>query len=450
VTRTRRWLPWLLGAPLALVLLAALAWPFAVRAVLARELPKDWGAPARIGSAEWFLGRRLVLRDVVSEPRPGDATAIAVARIELEFERRLLADDPGRLVAGDFVGGTLRHEGRDVASVEHVRYRWDPVLGADLAIDGVDGVFDTSRPGDWIAVIRRIVEAPGIGGDDGTAAAGDARPAAATSNGGDGGGDRLRTIEVANGRLAVRLSIGRDAPATLPLDPFACTLRPTASQSLAIERLSARLFGGELAAHGDVDWSRAAVSWHAQANLQQLDLAAAGAARAWVPTSSTGRVSAFADLGTTGDGALGGAGWVEGTRVAVWELPEAKAVLDELGVAPRRDDVLDEVRAHLLVDRDRLWIEQLVALGEPVNLFGNGSLRLDGGELRVGLVPRFRDKTLADIPLAQRRARDTALDVLKGALVEVRVEGGVDGIRTFVQPVPAVTEPLRRFLALFR
>jgi hypothetical protein len=444
---------------LAPVLLVTLAWPFLVRAVFEDQLPKEWGGPADVGGATWSLGRRVVLHDVVSAPRPGDPSRVAVERIELEFQNRLLFDEPGRLVAGDFVGGTLHHEGRAVATLAAVRYRWDPARGAELAIEGLDGVLDTRHVDDWIAVIRRIVEAPGIGGrgdeggdddrraNDASDANTDASAGPSAARTDDG---RLRAIRVPDARLTVGLALDDGAATILPLAPFSCTLRPTAPRALAIEHLSARLFGGEIDAHGDADWSGGPVAWRVQANLRHLDLAAAGGTIDWLPASSVGAVSAFADLHANGDGSLGGAGWVEGTRVAVWDLPEAKAVLGELGVQPRRDDVLDELRAQLLLDRGRLWFEQIVALGEPVNLFGNGSLRLDGSELEVGLVPRFRDKDLADIPLGQPRARDVLLDVLKGALLEVRIEGSLDGVRTFVQPVPAVTEPLRQFLSWFR
>lgn len=449
MTRARRWLRRAAWAALALLLLVCVAWPFAVPAVFEHELPKEWGGPARVGGAEWFFGRHVVLRDVLSEARPDDPAALHVERIELEFERPLLLDDPGRLVAGTFVGGTLHYEGREVATVARVHYRWAAMLGADLAIEGLDGVFDSSRPGDWVELIRRIVEAPGIGGGGSDGASGrNAAPAA--TDGTAGRDDRIRAISVTGGRLAVRLSIDGESPATLVLDPFACGLHPTAPQALAIERLTAGVLDGELNAHGDVDWSAAAIAWHAQANLQNLDLATAGKALAWLPASSVGCVSAFADLGTTDAGELGGAGWAEGTRVAVWELPEAEAVLQELGIAPRRDDVFEEMRARLLLDRGRLWFSQLVAIGEPVNLFGNGSVRLDDGAIDVGLVPRFRARKLAEIPLAQDRPHDLLLDVLKGAVVEVRITGDLDGVRTSVQPVPVVTEPLRQFFSLFR
>ena len=418
---------WLL---LATAGIAWIGWPILVRAVVGPLLEPEWGGPASIGSAHWFFGDTIVLKDVITPDGGSGQPMLTVGRIELRFERIPLWSSPGPLMAADFLDARLAFCGRPVCSIAAVRYRYDAEHGKHLTIEGLDGGFRVEQASDWVGVIGRIVDAPGIAGD--------------------GEGSLMREIQVAESRLSVTLALGGGKAQVLPLEPFACTLHPTAAKALAIDTLTAGLLAGLLRSSGSVDWTNDRIDWHAQANLEHLDLHAAGACLDWLPASSAGTVSAFLDLGTTGDGELGGAGWVEGSKVAVSEQPVAKVVFDKLGVRPERDDVLDEVRVRLLFDRGRLYFEQLVALGRPVNLFGNGSMRLDGSELVAGLVPRFSSKQLKDIPLADDAPSDVLVDIVNGSLVELRVEGGLDGVSVFVQPVPMVTEPMRRFLDLFR
>lgn len=425
-----RWIRRALAALLVLIALVLASWPFVVTQVFGPLLEDEWGGPAEVGRARWFFGDTLVLHDVVAPQHGTDRPMLEVDRIELRFERVPLLNDPGKLVAADFHGGRLRWRGREIGTVERVAYRYGGETDKRLSIHGLDGTFATSHPGAWIELVTRITEAPGVAGD--------------------GEGEFLREVTTEDSRLGILLAVDEGEPQRLRLDPFACRLRPTATKALAIERCTATVLDGELFAHGSVDWSHDRAVWHAQAHLARLDLAAAGAALDWLPRSATGTVTAFADLGTTEDGDLGGAGWLEGRDVAAWEQPVAEAVADRIGLEPTREDAFDEVRAEVLLDRGHLWFERLVALGEPINLFGNGSLSLDDGELAIGFVPRFRAERIDEMPLDGDDVHDVVLDVLKGSLVEVRVTGPLDDVDAFVQPLPLVTEPLRRFLALFR
>jgi len=427
VPRWQKRTAWLL---LAVVGIGWIAWPFAVRAAVGSLLEPEWGGPADIGSAQWFFSDTIVMQRVVAPDAGTGHPMVTAARIELRFERTPLLSAPGRLTALDFLDVKLAWQGRPVCSIAAVRYRYDVEHGKRLTIEGLDGGFRLEHATDWVDAIARITDAPGIAGD--------------------GQGSFMREIRVVASRLEVTLALGDAAAQVLPLERFACALHPTAKKALAIDVLTADLFGGALRISGSVDWAHDRLDWHAQANLEHLDLRAVGSGLDWLPATSAGTVSAFLDLGTTGDMELAGAGWVEGRQVAVWEHAVAKVVLDELAVKPAPEDVLDEVRAQLLLDREQIYFEQLIALGSPVNLFGNGSMRLDGGGLVAGFVPRFRSTRLEDIPLANGDPSDVLLDVLKGSLVEVKIEGGLHGVGVFVQPVPLVTEPLRKFLDLFR
>ncbi len=406
-----------------------LAWPIVLRLILGGLLEPEWGGPASIRAASWALGDRIVLHGAEASDDAG--AALTVARIELRFERAPLLRAPGRLLAADFLDGVLTWRGRSLGTVAAVRYRRQPDgSGPALAIEGLDGRLAVAAVADWIGLIDRITSAPGVAGD--------------------GSGPMLQEIRIIDSALAVEVPADDAPPQRLPLAPFDATLRPIGPHSMAVESITGELFGGQLLAHGEVDWHSADLRWHAQVNLQRLDLAAVGGQLDWLPASSAGSVTCFLDVGSTSNARLGGAGWLEGSDVAVWEQPVAREVLQHLGVRPERTDTLEQVRARVLLDRGRIYFEQLVALGTPVNLFGNGSMQLDGTDLVAGLVPRFRAQKLSEIPLDQSGPRDLLFDVLKGALMELRVEGSLDGVSVFVQPVPVVTQPLRSFLGLFR
>lgn len=406
----------------------AFAWPLLVRAVFAPLLEDEWGGAATLGAARWLFSDRLVLHDVTAPQQGADAPMIEVDRIELRFERTPLLHDPGKLVSADFLGGRLRWQGRAVCTVERVEYRYGGEDDKHVHVHGIAGDVTLEHVGDWIDVITRIVEAPGVKGD--------------------GQGELLREVTVVDGALALNLAIAGGEPQRIAFAPLACRLRPTADQALAIDALAATVLGGAVNANGSVDWSGEAMQWHLQANLQQLDLAEAGARLAWLPTSSSGHVDAFADLGSVPAGGLGGAGWVHGRQVAVWEQAVAKRVVREAGVEPDRDDAFEQIRCELRVDRGRLYFDNVTALGEPLNLFGNGSIRLDGEDLELGFVPRLRS---VDLDRTRPAENDpTVSDVVTGALVEIKVEGSLDGVETFVQPLPVVTQPLRAFLDRIR
>ncbi len=136
--RRRAWRWFAIGGALLLAG-SVVVWPYAVRLVLTPELVSEWGGPASVGGASWFFGDTLSLDDVRSLPEGGSQVSIRVDHMELRFERTPLLHDPGLLLAGDFYGGTLVCEGRDVGTVRHVGYRYEAEDRKYVTIEGLDG-----------------------------------------------------------------------------------------------------------------------------------------------------------------------------------------------------------------------------------------------------------------------------------------------------------------------
>lgn len=403
--------------------IAVWVWPLLVRAAATTLLTGEWGGVADVGTASWSLGRTLELTDV------GDEVAgLRVARTELTFTQHPLTGDPGPLAHARFVNGEPWDHGDRFATIDQIDYVRGAERGKRVTIRGLDGEVGPDRLQAWIDAVTRIVEAPGVVGD--------------------GSGEPLDGIRVERSRLRLLLS-GGEHPVSLPFEDLNAELTLVGPKALVAHKLRADVAGGRLAASGDVDWTVGTLTWHAQVHALALDLATVAAQFPFLPDGATGHLTAFADLRAAADFVVG-AGWVEGRQLAVWEQPVADRVLDELGVRAAREDTLD-VRATLRADRGRVFFADLIALGEPVNLFGNGSVGLDGRDLDVGLVPRFLEqRTLREIPLRDGGAGDLLLDVVKGTLVQLRITGSFSAPTVVAQPLPLVTEPLRRFLDLLR
>jgi hypothetical protein len=218
-------------------------------------------------------------------------------------------------------------------------------------------------------------------------------------------------------------------------------------KTMAIEDLQAEVCGGHARGFGRVDWSGEA-SWHVQMNLTDLDLTSMAKDSGVLAKTSGGSLSAFLDLGQGGAATLAGAGWIEGHDVVLWDQPIMGGLLRALGLTAGPDDAIREVRGRFRVDRGHFLADELIARGKPLNLFGTGSVQLDGEALDVRFVPRLFSKDLGRIAVVGQPTQ-VLLDLVNGLLVEVRMTGSLSSIDTKVNPVSAITAPLRAFLDRF-
>lgn len=433
--RPRKPLRWLV-ALLLVAIAVVVAWPFVLGLFGAPLFREQWGGEVQVGRISWAFGSTVVLHGVHGPPSGGEGVPqLDLERIELQFEGAPPFEDVGRLLSAEFVGVEARWSEQRTAAIERISYRSEPE-GEHVTIDGLDGSLFPPHAEDWVRLVERILAAPCIAGDS----EGDAS---------EGSGPGVRDIRVRDSRVDLMLSLGDEPPQKIPFERFEAVILPTARKELRIERVDAVVFGGAVHANGTVDWSAGPIDWQTQVNLSRFDLRRFGEGVEWIAASSSGLVTGFADLSAGKGGRAEGAGWLEGRDVALWEEDVPARIVEQIGVRPERDDLLREVRASLMLD-EKLWFRELIALGDPVNLYGNGCMTLRPAELELGFVPRFTERQLADDPIDEGGVGELVLDMLKGTLVEVRIEGELESLDVSVRPLPTVTEAMQPFLDLFR
>jgi hypothetical protein len=98
------------------------------------------------------------------------------------------------------------------------------------------------------------------------------------------------------------------------------------------------------------------------------------------------------------------------------------------------------------VERDRVRIDQMHFLGQPVSLFGDGACSLSGDWIEVVFVPRLGKDTwnrilpIIGVPL------DLLSSVVKGALVPVVLKGSYDRPEIGVEPLRFLKPGVRRLI----
>lgn len=428
-SRPRRW-PWIVAA-LSATALATWLWgiPALLAAIMADAVEAEWGDRVTVDRASWNLGRRITLHglDVYDEAtgRPFATCTRAIA----ELERSPAGGDPGLLLDLVLEGCTLVGGDDTLATVHRVHYHREGDAPARLAFDGVHAALVPSEIDRWIGAVTRIVSAPGIAPD--------------------GGGPLMRAIDVRRTRIEVSFA---GTEVRVPVGQLSARIRPTAAKALAIEFVRARAFDGDLTASGDVDWS-GRLDYRVQAHLRGIDVNAVGTALG-LGAASRGHASAFLALRAPHDPQHGGnpvgSGWVAGTDVRVWDAPLFAAILGTLGLEGTDDDTLEHVDGKVRFDHGRLWLVELIAQGQPVSLFCNGSLALADGALDLGVVPRVAGgRGVSDLPLVGEPTQ-AILDVVAGTAIQLRIAGRIGEPDVAVQPLSIITEPMRAFFALIR
>jgi hypothetical protein len=404
-----------------LALSLIIACPLILRTIGGRLLEGQWGGPARVDWAWWDFGKRLYFRGARAQV-PDEALPVAQAsEVALHFERSLLGGDPGLLLEGTFKSGVLAWEERPFANVEEVYY--ENHGSKFLRICGIDGELQKDSEDAWIGAIGRIADAPGIRGD--------------------GGGTPLERIEVEDSRVSLLFPSAR-----LPLEALNLKLHMEGPKRITVEDLRAEVCRGQVSGFGEVGWELG-IGGHLQIHLLGMDVETAARVSGALAAGSSGSVSGFVDLRKPGgEGELAGAGWIEGKGVRLWEQPILARTLKVLGLTAGNTDALRKVRCHFRLDRGRIYAGALVALGRPVSLFGRGSVRLDGEDLQVKIVPRPFSKNLHKLAVVGKPTQ-YLLDLLNGQLLEIELKGSLSHIEVSVNPVAGITAPLKEFLELF-
>lgn len=130
-----------------------------------------------------------------------------------------------------------------------------------------------------------------------------------------------------------------------------------------------------------------------------------------------------------------GRGRLEVRQGRLYELPIIAGILNVLSLSPPEKPVFDEAIAHLVLEPDRIVVEEAKILSSAVSLYGKGEVR--DGEQRLLFVPELgRTGPFSFIP-----GVDELWRLIKGTLIQVEVTGPVSAPVARVIPLRPITGP---------
>ncbi len=116
------------------------------------------------------------------------------------------------------------------------------------------------------------------------------------------------------------------------------------------------------------------------------------------------------------------AGRIDITDGDLWDLPAFVGVLATLCLTETGDRKLKAAQLEFTVERDRVRIDRMNFLGQPVNLYGDGTMSLTGDKLELDFVPRI-GKHMDDVIPGIGLAIQWLLNVIKGAFITIKCRG---------------------------
>jgi hypothetical protein len=135
-----------------------------------------------------------------------------------------------------------------------------------------------------------------------------------------------------------------------------------------------------------------------------------------------------------------GAGRIEITKGNLYDLPAFTGILGLLSLNLLPDRLVNSAQVLFSIERDRVRIDEMNFLGDPISLFGEGSMGLTGEDLNLVLVPRLEKDILSLIvaPIA------LLTDLAMGQWVPVVVTGSFWEPKINVEPEAEVRERIQK------
>jgi hypothetical protein len=233
-----------------------------------------------------------------------------------------------------------------------------------------------------------------------------------------------------------------DLGANLVIDP----VRPDVLQ---VRDVTGRLFGGELGGEALVGMGDE-VAYDLKLNAAQVRLAEAARFNNLGPdVQMSGMANANLHLAGRGGGLAGlsGSGDIDVPEGRLHRLPLLISLLQVLKLSVPDQTAFEEAHASFQVRGGRLSVSKLDLFGEAISLSGQGSVNLDGSDLRLDLYALWSQYVRA----FPGPIRELTADLSKLLfLYEVRCTRPGDEIRARPVPIPAVIDPLRELLEKVR
>ncbi|HEV3144609.1 MAG TPA: AsmA-like C-terminal region-containing protein [Gemmataceae bacterium] len=143
---------------------------------------------------------------------------------------------------------------------------------------------------------------------------------------------------------------------------------------------------------------------------------------------------------------LRGGGTVDVPRGRIYDLPLLLDLLKFLKLRPPDGTAFEEGHAKFRIQGQRVLVDQLELLGNLICLTGQGSMQLDGSNLRLDVYPVWSRLLLA----APGPARDVATAISR-TLYKIEMRGSIKGPLDFRQEaVPILVDPVRALIERVR
>lgn len=188
--------------------------------------------------------------------------------------------------------------------------------------------------------------------------------------------------------------------------------------------MRATFYGGDMRADATVP-SYDPFRMNLQLSVRGADVTRLAEGRPFVKRMPRGRLDAVlaltADRESIGERPIC-AGRVEIRDGDLWDLPAFIGVLAQLQLTNVGERKLKAAQLEFTVERHIVRIDHMNFLGEPLNLFGNGTMDLTGENLDVSLVPRI-GKSFDEILPILGTPIQWLLNIIKGAFITVKISG---------------------------
>lgn len=140
------------------------------------------------------------------------------------------------------------------------------------------------------------------------------------------------------------------------------------------------------------------------------------------------------------------AGRIEIAQGDLWELPVFFNILSILALDPGLHRTIDSAEVQFTVEEDRIRIDQMDFVGDPLCLFGDGRMDLTGENLEVVFVPRLGKHGMGAIIPILGTPIQWVLDVVKGVLIPVVMTGSFDHPEVAVMPFHPIAAPVKKLV----
>ena len=219
------------------------------------------------------------------------------------------------------------------------------------------------------------------------------------------------------------------------------TLPSTVPGSPSSNRVTARLFGGVVAADGHVRLGKVP-HYRLVATLSQANLGQYAAENLTNHQKLNGKVLANVDLqGSRGQHTLVGTGDVHLTEADVYELPLVVSLLSIVRAKAPGTTAFTESDIVFQINGQHVLLNRIDLRGDAVDLSGHGELTLDGqtNPIRLELHTAVgRDR----LPIISGMFSEASQQIMK-----IHVTGAVDRPITRTEALPIATEALERLRA---